>query len=103
MRQTDAPCRIEGLALTRVEIVFGGAGDMSMKVRANLVSKDGDVHSNTEKVGNWSPNVLEVTSDFANALEAHLLARHFDVGENDDRAAESDTPAGILGSRVGHS
>lgn len=101
MRRTDAPCRIEGLSLTRVEIVFGGAGDMSMKVKANLVSRDGDIHSSTEKVGNWSSNVLEAANEFANALEAHLLSRHFDVGEEDDRAAESDIPTGILGSRVG--
>lgn len=100
MKTTDAPCRIEGVALTRVELVLGGAGDMSMKVKANLVSKEGDVHSNCERVGGWSPKVIQTLSDFANALESHLLAVHFDVGEEDDRSAESDAPTGILGSRL---
>lgn len=98
MRTTDAPCLIQGVALTKVELVVGGASDMSLSVTANLVSQNGDVHSVAKRVGGWSPKVIEAVAALADALESHLLAAHFDIGEDDDRSAERDTPAGILGA-----
>jgi len=98
MKTTDAPSHIEGVALSKVELVIGGAGDMSMKVKANLVSRKGDIHGTTERVGGWTEPVLDAIRNLNEALEAHLLAANFDVGEDDDRSAERDTPKGILGT-----
>lgn len=84
-----------------MELILGGAGDLSMKVKANLTGKTGEIHGSTERVGGWSESVLGSVRELVNALESHLLAVNFDVGEEDDRSAELSAPAGILGSRLG--
>jgi len=99
MKVTDAPSRIGGISLSKVELISGGAGDMSLKVRANLISNNGDVHGISERVGGWSEKVTQATNDFIEALEAYLLAVHFETGEEEDgRSAERNIPKGILGS-----
>ena len=98
MRTTDAPPRMKGGSVSRVEYGVGGAGDQSLKVRANFVTEKGDIHGTTERVGGWSPNVIAAAENFVEALESFLLAAHFDVGEEDDRSAERNTPKGILGA-----
>ena len=104
MKRTEATCRIEGVALSKIELIVGGAGDMSMKVRANLVDQDGEIHGTTERVGGWSEAVLESIGELAGSLESHLLAAHFDVSEESDgRSAERETPAGILDFELGSS
>lgn len=96
MKVTDAPSHISGVSLSKVELLVGGAGDMSMTVAANLISNKGDVHGNTKRVGGWSPEVMKAVAELTKVLESHLLAVNFDVGEQDDRAAEHITPTGIL-------
>lgn len=99
MKVTDAPSRIGGISLSKVELISGGAGDISLKVRANLISTNGDIHGISERVGGWSEKVTQATSDFIGALESFLLAAHFDIGEEEDgKSAERSTPKGILGS-----
>lgn len=99
MKTTDAPSRIGGVSVSKVELVSGGAGDMSLKVRANLISGNGDIHGISERVGGWSAKVTQATNDFVEALEAFLLAVHFDTGEEEDgKSAERSTPKGILGA-----
>lgn len=99
MRTTDAPSKMEGIALSKIDIVAGGAGDFSLKVRANLVSNNGEIHGTTERVGGWSGSVLRATHEFIDALERHLMSIHFEIGEEEDgKSAERDTPKGILGT-----
>lgn len=106
MKQTDAACHIVGVSLSKVELVVGGAGDMSLKVRANLVDNNGGIHGTTERVGGWSEAVIGSLREFVDSLEHHLLAAHFEVNEGDDgygRSAERATPAGILDAELGPS
>lgn len=102
MKHTQAPCHIEGISVSKVELVVGGAGDMSMKVWANLVDSGGGIHGTTERVGGWSENVLSTIQDFMGALEEHVLAAHFEVEEGyDGGSAERETPTGILDIGLG--
>lgn len=104
MKQTDAPCHIQGVALSRVELVVGGAGDMSLKVKANLVDSGGGIHGATERVGGWSNYVIDALREFVDALEGHLMAAHFEVGEEEGfhgGSAELNSPAGILDVKLG--
>lgn len=102
MRQTEAPCHIRGVSLSKVELVVGGAGDMSLKVRANLVDANGGIHGSTERVGGWSDSVTEALREFSLALEEHLLAAHFEVEEGSyGGSAERETPTGILDFGLG--
>ena len=105
MKRTEAQCHIVGVSLSKVELIVGGAGDMSLKVRANLVDSDGEIHGTTERVGGWSEAVIENLREFVGSLEHHLLAAHFEVNEDNDgyRSAERATPAGILDAELGSS
>lgn len=104
MRSTKAPCHVSGVALSKVELIIGGAGDMSLKVKANLVDRAGSIHATTERVGGWSENVVSVLREFVGALEGHLVAAHFDEEEgNYGGSAERETPAGILDADLGSS
>ena len=102
MKHSPAPCRIDGVSVSKVELVVGGAGDMSMKVWANLVDSGGGIHGTTERVGGWSENVLSTLQEFVSSLESHVLAAHFETEEeNDGGSAERNTPAGILDFELG--
>lgn len=95
MKTTNSPPRMTGVSLSQVELTVGGAGDMSMKAKANLVSDDGAIHGMTERVGGWSDNVTEAVRGLIDALEEHLLAAHFELSEGEEYGNEH-TPKGIL-------
>lgn len=99
MITTDAESKIKGVSLSKVELVVSGSGDMSLKVRANLVSDTGAIYGAVERVGGWSENVIESIEDLAQSLESFLLSATFDVGEHEDgKSANRKSPKGILGS-----
>ena len=90
MKMTKAPCKIEGLQCTAIEVDL--MGKKVLKAKAMLLRDpnkyDGLGSGQYNKDRDWSPRVVEKLDELINAMEEDLLLDVFAVPDN--RLADLD-------------
>ena len=97
MITTNAKSKIDGAQLSHIELVISSSGDISMRVKANLVSSHGEIFGVTERVGGWSENVIKAVGQLTDSLEMFIISKTFGVEEeNHGSIDDSSRPEGII-------
>ena len=86
MIDTDAPCVINGLHVTAVNIMAAAEFKPTMNISYLLTStKAGQLRLQTQKnvgvTSNWSSRTKELLEELIESIETDLLPRHFKISE----------------------
>lgn len=110
MKKAGSACRINAVAVTRLNVVFSGPGDTVLEVAAALLGhgdEDTVTHATSTMKGGWSKEVRDKVEELQEAIEEHLLEVHFEEGAyggaNRSGPRQHRPPKGLVSFELGGS
>lgn len=89
MKMSESASKICGVQLGEASLNFIRVGEVPIKAKFALLTKDGDVAGFVDVSNGWSEKVLEAMRTFSEVLEAEMLGRLFE-GQPSETAAKSE-------------
>lgn len=108
MRTAEGPCRVDGVAVTKVVIESSVTGEKEIGASLALVGKvEGAVLSFGQGPpirSGWPDEVIEAADALIEAMEEHLVGMVFEEDEDGDSTVSTRTgslPPGLIGPELG--
>ena len=93
MRKSDAPARINSVAVRKLVIEIHGAANTGLTVEAGLLNvgeEETVLHATTVLKAGWPDEVVEAVNALTTAVEDHLAQVHFMEDKRDRREKGGD-------------
>lgn len=108
MREAEGPCRIDGVAVTKVVIESSVTGEKEIGASVSLVGKVEGVFLSFGQGppirSGWPDEVIKAADDLIEAMEDHLVGMVFEEDEDGDSTIPTRTrslPPGLIGPELG--
>ena len=108
MREAEGPCRIDGVAVTKVVVECAVTGEKEIGASLALIGTVDKVVLSFGQAppvrSGWPEEVVEAADALIEAMEEHLVGMVFEEDEGGDstiHARTSSLPPGLIGPELG--